>query len=54
MNPRIPWELFADPLSSAEHMLGTTALVRTPTPALVRNPTPALVRTPTPALPART
>jgi len=27
MYPRIPWELVADPLESAEHTLGTTALV---------------------------
>ena len=26
MYPRIPWELVADPLGSAEHTLGTTAL----------------------------
>jgi hypothetical protein len=28
MYPRIPWELVADPLGSAEHTLGTTALAR--------------------------
>jgi hypothetical protein len=27
MYPRIPWELVADPVRSAEHTLGTTALV---------------------------
>jgi hypothetical protein len=26
MYPRIPWELIVDPLGSAEHTLGTTAL----------------------------
>jgi hypothetical protein len=26
MYPRIPWELFADPLRPAEHTLGTTAV----------------------------
>ena len=26
MYPRIPWELAADPLRSAKHTLGTTAL----------------------------
>jgi hypothetical protein len=26
MYPRIPWELVADPLCTAEHTLGTTAL----------------------------
>ena len=26
MQPHIPWELVADPLGSAEHTLGTTAL----------------------------
>jgi hypothetical protein len=26
MNPRIPWVLFMDPLGSAEHTLGNTAL----------------------------
>jgi len=28
MYPRIPWELVADPLGSAEHNVGTTALTR--------------------------
>jgi hypothetical protein len=26
MYPQIPWELFADPLGSAEHILGTTGM----------------------------
>jgi hypothetical protein len=26
MYPRIPWQLVADPLGSAEHILGTTAV----------------------------
>jgi hypothetical protein len=26
MYPRIPWELVADPLGSAKHMMGTTEL----------------------------
>jgi len=34
MYTRTLWELFADPLRSKEYMLGTTALVCTPTPAL--------------------